>query len=665
MNSLSLINLFLSLITISIGTKFLLKTFTPSVYTNNLPIFSIGLFLYCILFHLLRSINLEVNKAILTFNTLAIFANFSFLLIKTLKIFFFTNKKVTHIFQKDNIDFTLLSLIIFSLIFSLIIGPYHEYPSDPIQHLKFISMYFYTINLQDIPVSHFSYFFSSMAIGKIDFITNYFNLNLYSAVTQTILLSLFYRLTFVLTKNKSLSAVCALLSLVFFGTNIFNFYRYYTFSKTFFTYYAYIEAMILLIESVRIKRISPLVWLLPPLFYCATNHVQEAIFIYVQIIFVPIILSLSLNKNSFKNSPFQYKLLLFSISNIAISSLIIFFLPNLILKPDFIDPQFLLFSNKISKFIHLPFVTINFFPHSPFFKTLGIWGIFAIIYSCFFLLINKKIDINYSIIASITVAPVIIITCPLTVFFLGKMMSAYLLYRLLYASMYWITFPLLIYITLKHLLSDHLFFLKNKYKYFFHLFIFISFSLSLFYKAPFWGRFYMLTYIPNANISGHSLINLISYLKSSSNLKNQIVLSDAYTEVFLSIHGLRSYTGQRYHNHRFMNEVHYYYNKNLGRYSTPEEFFNAIIIAHKIYAIIINKQTTESINGEISRHWKKTETNSLVKYSTEFLTYILNKEFFYEIRIDKDISIFMPIILFSCGYSVEQKILRILKWRTI
>ncbi|MBF0208932.1 MAG: hypothetical protein HQK53_18885, partial [Oligoflexia bacterium] len=592
-------------------------------------VFSYGFVLYFLLFQALRSAGVTTLVAVAVFNVVAALLNLLFAI-----LFLKTGSGG----ESPKRAFAIVGVHLLIFTFFLFVGPYHEYPSDPVQHFKFISQVGYSKNLSEIPLNFFNYFFIYLLTGKVDLLTHYYNLSIYSALVQTALFYLFYRLTFTVLPKRSLAVTAAILSLCYFGTNIFSFYRYYPFAKSFFTYFAYLESMIVLIETIKTKRIMLLSLILPMIAYCATSHLQEALFIYLQLTLVPIIMFFSLNKSSIKESRFHYKMLGISLLNIVLFALVF---PYIKKFDTYYDPVFLFLLKRVFPLLPESIAITSFSFSSPFFRTAGFFGILAIIISILFLLKWKVVDEKVTALAAITAAPVLVIFCPLTVYFLGKIFPCYLLYRLLYSSFYWIILPILIY----YFLSGQAFWQKTRTKLYTKKAVLFSGFLLLVllsYKMPslsWGGRGEHLVYRPSPESDGRSISKLIHHLGSTPKWNNTVFVSDGYTEVFLKIHGFKVSVGDRFYTNRMIGEE-YFWKKSLM--NDPVQIKKAIgrEVGSKSVAIIINKQSKNSENGQKSGHWKKEETNSLSLYAHTFLETLFTKDLYRETEVTSLISIF-------------------------
>ncbi|MBF0361088.1 MAG: hypothetical protein HQK49_08760 [Oligoflexia bacterium] len=621
------INIFLSIVLISSTVNYLVARFLSKCELIFLPKFSYGALIYFLLFFVLRAKHMEVAVAITFFKYFSITLNFLYIIVSRKNLF-------------KNFNLLLFSVTISIFIFFLSIGPFHEYPADPVQHLLTISKCFAAKTLDEIQISHFNYFLSLLMIGKIDFVSNYFCLKIYSALVQTCLFYLFYRFTFLLTKNIHLSFAGALLSLCYFGTNVFSFYQYYTFAKSFFAYFAYIECMIIFVELLRSKKFSYLLYMFPVLLVCLVGHLQEVLFIYVQLIFAPI-LYVFLSKNDSRDEKnFTYKILIFGLLNISLIFVMFRFFPQKFNGN--LDMNFLFQLNKIFHFLPSYIAVTKFSFSSVFFKTVGIFGVLAILLAIIFFIfsIKKQRDSTYTIITAISLAPIIVLSCPLTVYVLCKMMSSYLLYRLLYGSFYWIAFPVLLFYFLNKITDQKiLLFKKGSILSLFWAIIIITIAVSFYPSHPFWGKTYALIHKSQKENNGLVLTELIRFINSNPEIKNKKFLSDGYTEVYLSIHRVDVVMGERYYEHSLiMSDVFFketFPTKNAIKIKKHAEHL-------KGNAIIVNRQHSKSEFGEISGHWRESDTNTASKYSDHFMSYIGNgKNFKKKFVVDNNRSIYI------------------------
>lgn len=634
-----------SLLFLSLDLRFFLKKYIKNL--NFLPLLSSGLFFYFLLFHILRFFNTNTADAIFYFKVVSILIILINIII--FLIYCYSHRSKKEIVMKFGIigELPLISILLLIFVFFFYIGPYHEYPSDPVQHLLLISKCFFSKSLKEIPITHFSYFFTLVLIGKIDFTSHYLNLSFYSALVQTTLFFLFYKLTYVISKNKHVALAGAIFSLGYFGTNVFSFYRYYTFAKTFFAYIAFLEAMIILVESMRMRRLSVIFFSFPLIVFCIFTHMQEALLICMQMLIAPIIMSLLVdnhNKELWTRS-YYHKMILFPFLGIITFQYILKYVKE---QNEILLPEFVLRLDKFFHFMPSKMFIINFLPNSSFFKTVGLFGLFTFIFiglAFILLLLQKKIfssldnankekNLTLELVVSLALPSIIILFCPLTIFILGKIISQNLFYRLLYGSCYWIMFPIVLhYVLTRYSILN----INNRLKLFWFI-VFLLLSISYYPQHPVWGRSYMLTYKMMQEHDGRAIVPLVNYINSNEEFKKKVFISDGYTEVFSAIHGIKVLNGQRFLDNPLLGcydwlALHY-----------KRRIFNAHAIkksmkGNNMDAAIINMQISDSELGRLSGHWKSSELNLKSKYDNRIVKLISKSKIFSSVKINENITI--------------------------
>ncbi len=163
----------------------------------------------------------------------------------------------------------------------MLVGPYLEFPSDPLEHLRRIQSWERVIWTQDVYSVYalrFSYFWSHWLLQDSGITWGERQgLGIFCAVLQGMLFWSFIRVTKQFTSKKTVAWLGAIFSVAFFGKDVFSFYSYYVLASTFTTYLVFLEGLLLLLHCFQQQQFRNL-WLLPPLlFFCVQNHAQEAL----------------------------------------------------------------------------------------------------------------------------------------------------------------------------------------------------------------------------------------------------------------------------------------------------------------------------------------------------------------------------------------------------
>lgn len=494
-------------------------------------------------------------------------------------------------------------------------GPFFEYPSDPLSHLNRIFSFKNAEYLDEVSYSQFNYFFSFIIFKHVTYTdSTYYLFALYAAFFQTLLFFSFYRLLKYVLHDKYFALCGSLLSLGYFGTNIFSFYNYYTFARTYLAYIVFVEAMILLVSAVHKKSFLPILGIFPLLIYCYFNHDQEALFIILQVIGAPLVI-LAARQDPFKSSGFIKRLSLFTLIAVAVG------IAGFKLVQRF--PHF-------TEIDYVTEVTIPLFPSffildlgfsKPFSMTLGIVG-----WSVFLLAVTLLVGVNkptkISTILGFTIIPIFALLFPPSLSYLGKLIPSYGLYRLVYSSFFWLNI-----VVIFKLIAIRF---NLNLKYTVYVSTLILLALSTYRHTPVYGRLTTLFYRVDDDKNGRDLTPVINVLiRHKCTQAGLSYASDAYTAVYLKLHGIKA-VGTRF-NTTIVNQ----------QYKTPKHLLMKMDIG-KICAIIMNKHATISWVGGSSGHWKATEASSVDKYSKSFLQAVsaLEESHFIKTRINSDVTIY-------------------------
>ncbi|MBF0206890.1 MAG: hypothetical protein HQK53_08350 [Oligoflexia bacterium] len=531
-----------------------------------------------------------------------------------------------------------------------------------------------TNTLTEISLNKFIYFLISLFLGKVDFVSNYAALTIYSAIAQTLLFFCFYRFSMVITNSRWIAITGAILSLGYFGTNIFSFYRYYTFSKVWFPYLVYLETLLIFVCALKNQKTKEMLHVFPLGLFCLIVHPQEALLLSIQIILLPTILFIAFVFGRDKTSicsRYYRNAVIASALLVVISSLIYYFrlynhfyFSALVAPPgNYQNPEYLFFLKEIFPKISGDWAIVNFGLNFPLFKTLGIFGVTSIILSLVFYFFPKLPNIEYKntlFFTAVCLVPFIALFCPLTIFFLGKIMSSYLLYRLLYGSLYWLAFPAIVAYFAKVIYTlfpvKITIRLEKKWCRTFTMSVLITTVvisgvglMSLLTRPPFWGRMDMLIYKSDIENNGKNLIPLIKHIKEDRSIANFKFCADDYTEFFLKMHGTNIYYGTRYQTVGvFFESTKMDGCPELKNPPPAKVVKNEKSILHaweKNYgcqAIIVNYQTKNSLLGKISGHWNENSTQSISRYSCDVLNELFTTDNFTNVAVNSQIYIFFP-----------------------
>ncbi|NEO25439.1 MAG: hypothetical protein F6K03_00710, partial [Kamptonema sp. SIO4C4] len=160
------------------------------------------------------------------------------------------------------------------------IGPYLEFPSDPLDYLyrvqawekvRFMDYAYHPATTSAAFTEHWLLLPSGISFGERG------ALAVLSAVQQGILFWEFIRIAYLLTGKRTVSILGAVLSLGTFGYFGISFYRYTVFSGSMFAYHVYLEALVLIFAIFLTERWQYLLFLPLLMWVCWNNHEQETL----------------------------------------------------------------------------------------------------------------------------------------------------------------------------------------------------------------------------------------------------------------------------------------------------------------------------------------------------------------------------------------------------
>ncbi len=545
------------------------------------PSFSYGLFLVTITFLTLNWFNVPIN----TINNTIIFifglANLVYLSILLKRGKEWRTKLSCHK------EIVIISIIFFTVL--LYVGAYIEYPSDPVVHLKHIN-YFLRNNQSSIPTNSLFaekysplYYLSALFFKYSNpLYENRIILDFYAAIMSCVLLFSFYRLYLFVFESKEIIIWGCLFSLLFLGTSIFSYYRYYVLSNALFNYVIYLEALLFIIGFIKEKRATYVLSIFLSILITYINHKQESLFVLVSSIGIIIFLGLF----------YRYKKHNLKIKVTVLIALLLCLI------------SFMSYFNM--SILDLKSCSI-FSKHSSIYLTLGTIGFLAIaviiIYSIF--MIPKIVQRGtVSILNSffvICISPIVFIIFPITYTLFTKVAIPWTIYRLIYTTHYWVFLPFLLSLTIYKIFGNRR---LSRIGLRGILFVLVTFS---FIPVPvIGGRSYNLFYIPERNQDGKNLSTLFPLLKKR---RCQKVITDAYTSQYITVFSIEFHAQQ------------YRYDDNWLLSKAPKVSLTALKSQLAgTRCIVYNKgRKCHSSMGEISGHWKAGICNPSTHYSKTFL----------------------------------------------
>ncbi len=163
-------------------------------------------------------------------------------------------------------------------------GAYLEYPSDPWEHFRRLTVWNDFERISENPLKdRFAYFWGWTFIRYFDPIHQRSFLNFYSAFWQWIFCYQFARFCFRMGVQRTSLIPQVLGCLLFFGNGILNF-RYYMLSSVPLAYVSYLSALMLCKEFLSSRKKELLLAILPLILLMAFNHGETIIFFMISIV---------------------------------------------------------------------------------------------------------------------------------------------------------------------------------------------------------------------------------------------------------------------------------------------------------------------------------------------------------------------------------------------
>lgn len=398
------------------------------------------------------------------------------------------------------------------------IGPYLEFPSDPLFHLESIQAW-ETLRWMDGSrgrATHFAYFLHHWLLQPTQIsLGDRSGLAVLCAVLQGMLLWNFIRFTRFFTNNTWVGCFGGVASIGLFGFNIFSFYRYYVLADTFIAYLVLLEAFGLMCCYFFKERSRYLFLMLPLMVFCWQNHRQEVLLLLNGGIGVGVLLLLFRYKCLSRSFRIQWTVLIgLSLSGMVV---VLVFFPS---PPHLFQELYL--QQVMEGIFKRPFYVISF---SRLNDALGLGGWLAVISSLGILLGSQAKKL--AILAAMCLWPLLVLWNPLAVAVLHKAIPSDVLYRLVYGSMYWIFLVIFV----EHLygyryllfgqMSWPLLAHSNLPYHFRQLGLIVVLSLlllgtSLISQSPIRGKIPHLLTKADAHLNGKDLEPMIRYLRQTS-----------------------------------------------------------------------------------------------------------------------------------------------------
>jgi hypothetical protein len=646
---LQLIGFFISIILLNHWINLLL---TKRIFFDlkYLPCFGWGWFVYLVIYMIGRWVSAPVESVRIIYTAMA-------LLIPALAGVSYLWNPHASVWQRRRKDLPLdrwTLLLVAAFIGGMIyVGPYLEFPSDPVEHLILIQGWekirWMNYAESDAYSSRFIYFFehwllqpSGLSFG------NRTGLLFLSPLLQGILFWQFIRLTKILTNSTVLSWLGGLMSLGYFGYSAVSFYRYTVLAGALLAYTVFLEGLILIICTFSKEEWRHLFLLPPLLIFCWKNHPQEALLQLNGLI--GICFTLLIFRYKLINPTFRKIMLLISMSTIIFSILVLF--KKAILVENLSDPLITLI-NSYSLFgwnLHFPQ-----FEHLSF--MLGKLGWLAMLSAVAVLaLLFNHSNRNLAIMAGLCIWPIFILWNPVSIEVLLRFIRTDVFSRLIYGSIYWIYLVVLIQAVYINIFSlewfssiqiQNVLFLKKLLIYITIIFLIL---LSWIPGYPVYGKMRQLWLKVEPRLDGSNLQQTIKYLRSHAP-KNCVdpypdlnhlpirsyVLSDPYVNTYLLGTGyfytFTDRTGSPIVDETLSVGISVSDNSAIN-YST---FLNTVKSYQICYVVLyLQKEELYSWVGSMLGHWRTDQAKTQGYYSKTFIEWITQHPKNFELVFEEE-----------------------------
>ncbi len=613
--------------------------------SSFLPCFAWGWFLYFLIYMVGRWFAFSVETVQMLFTSLA----FGVPLISLLWYYVHPGAQTKTLRAWINLPLDKGTLVLVALFVGamIYIGPYLEYPSDPLFHLFSTQIWESTraIDTASGRQARFAYILnhwllqsSGLSLGKREGVA------LLGAVLQGILLWEFIRFTRLFTPNIWIGWLGGIASLGFFGTSAFSFFRYYVLAPTFPAYIVFLEAVIWMLFCFFRQRLFHLVLLLPLIAFCWQNHNQEVLLL-VNIgagtgLFL-LIYSYRTTQLPTLSSKFK-KLLTGMICVGVVGTVLVALLVES--NPGFQSYQDAHKEKFLMPSYHLLGWQMWFYRFSRIDQALGLAGWLAMIgaaWIVFFAPCSRKLYI----LAGICLWPLIVLWNPLFIEILLKQVPSDTLYRLFYGSFYWILLVLLLeYLNNRYFNSISFFHSHLWQRYFRNLSLLffpaaiLLIGLSFYAHTPIRGRMpHLFTKVDTPQLNGQNLTQTIAYLRDNvpshcTDSKQQLhfpirthIFSDPYVNTYLGTTGYFYTISNRWGPFDV-------YNKMTGSKNFNPLPFLQFLKTQEICYVILYPQNNapDSHWADVSGHWLVDYANTHKYYSSPFLKWVQNSPEYLE-----------------------------------
>ncbi|MBF0290342.1 MAG: hypothetical protein HQM14_21220 [SAR324 cluster bacterium] len=615
-----------------------------------LPCFAWGWCVYFLIYLLGRYFSASVEIVHLIFTGMALFipllAGFWYWLSFSSRI-----KKVLPLglpHEKETLIF--VSLFVGAMAF---VGPYLEFPSDPLYHLSSIQHWETARWVDSVQgrSSHFMYFLSHWLLKPSNISWGHrAGLTIFCASLQGLLLWSFIRFTRVFTRSVKLGLLGGMASVGLFGTSIFSFYRYYVLADTFVSYLVFLEALVLVICCFYKERFRYLLLLPPLLVFCWNNHRQEVLLLLNAVIGIGTLLLI------FKYRAFisRFRKLLLFVTGLGVVLVVLLWIATNI--PKLTEAQLFYLQKLADRLADKPLYVISF---SRLNAALGAAGWMAMnfaVLTLLFLRHNKQL----AILACLCIWPLIVLWNPIATHIMLFTIPSSVLYRLVFGSMFWIFLVVFVDYLYKRRLNLLRWVPDWKFSKFQNRSVSLKFFITTvvfvgvmwFPQSPIQGKIYQLVHQAQDRLTGKDLEAAIQYLRQNAPSNcidpyrakgfwrvRHYVVGDAYVNSYLLATGYFHTISDRWEtiypqgeaSHGFFYHSILKWFENLEEKDAPN--FPEILKKRNVCYIIVSaeNQIPSSRIGLISGHWAPNYLGSKKAYSVKLHGWVKKYSQFFQL----------------------------------
>jgi hypothetical protein len=434
---------------------------------------------------------------------------------------------------------TVLVILVF-VAFMLGVGPYLEFPTDPLSYLygvqawekaRWLDYDFYYAARVAAFVDHWLLQPSGVDHGDRT------GLTIMSALMQGLLFWQVIRLGTLLTGEAMWGWLAGLLSLGYFGYGPISFYRYVVLSGPMATYIVYLEGLALVVAAFRSQEWRYLPLLFPILLFGLTNHPQEALLLLNAVAGLALLLVLFRLRTLRRG----FRRLLFLGGAVSVVGVVTLALVATPFEPrDIVDPFYV-------SHLSTPLGgTLRYHTVQLLDQMIGVVGWSMMALGAGVLLLNRP-DSRLDIAAALTVWPLLVLWNPVAFEALARLMTIQTIHRVLYGSPFWLLPVVLLKHVVERLAKGQLARLGRWVALGGLVLLVVA---SLIPTPPVSGKLLHLAYRPDRRLDGRNLRRVVEYVRANAERAcvdpfpdprfrpiRRYVVSDPYVNAYLQATG--------------------------------------------------------------------------------------------------------------------------------